>query len=276
MKRLLFIFLILAVFFSTPFFALGAEPIKILLVPGHDNEAWGTQYGNIKEASMNLAVASRIYDILNKDSRFEVHITRNLLGYSREFSEYFRDHNDEIISFKENAKREMQTRIERGDFWEKENPPHNSARNDVAVKLYGFNKWANEKEMDAVIHIHFNDHPRKTKWTLGQYTGFAIYMPDSEFANWQESRRLAAYIFLELEKKYDTSTYEKEKGGLISDQKLIALGANSTLSSGVRSVLVEYGYIYEKKFRGYISRHETYDDMAKLTASGIENYFFRR
>lgn len=61
----LFIFLLSPIFFvhadvGTP------APIKILLVPGHDNEVWGAQYTNLKEAAMNLAIASRLYAILKK------------------------------------------------------------------------------------------------------------------------------------------------------------------------------------------------------------------
>ena len=41
-----------------------AAPIKILLVPGHDDGIWGAQYGNMKEADMNLALATDIYNLL--------------------------------------------------------------------------------------------------------------------------------------------------------------------------------------------------------------------
>ena len=66
-------------FFSTPNI-YAAEPIKILLVPGHDNEVWGAQYGNVKEADMNLRLANELLKILKKDKRFEVHITKDNLG----------------------------------------------------------------------------------------------------------------------------------------------------------------------------------------------------
>jgi N-acetylmuramoyl-L-alanine amidase len=140
--------------------------------------------------------------------------------------------------------------------------------------LYGFNKWANENKMDAVIHVHFNDYQRKNKWTVGTRTGFAIYMPEVQMVNSHESVLLAANIFEELKKKYDTSNYKRELKGLVPDQTLIALGANGTLSENVRSVLIEYGYIYEKKFRNYTTRHQAYADMANLTATGIKDHFF--
>lgn len=274
---ILFIFFLLAPFsrinaVETTF--APAKLIKILLVPGHDAEIWGAQYGNTKEANMNLAVAGRIYDILKKDKRFEVYITRGDLGYTKEFANYFANQRETILAFKESAKKEMKNNVFLGNFIKKINPPHLVVSQNTSIKLYGINKWADENNIHAVIHIHFNDYPRKNKWTIGKYTGFTIYIPEGQMVNSYDSGQLAANIFTELKKKYTTSTYEKELGGLIPDQTLIALGSNGTLLSSVRSVLVEYGYIYEKKFRNYNTRHQAYKNMANLTAQGIKNYFF--
>ncbi len=277
MKRILST-LILFSFITTPVFFLHAqkvpEPIKILLVPGHDAEVWGAQYGNIKEGDMNLSLAIKIYDILKKDKRFIVKITRNKEGYVKEFADYFSSQETDLIAFKENAKKQTQNKIIEGSFLEKETVPHNTVTANTAIVLYGINKWANENKMDVVIHIHFNDYPRKSKWTIGKYKGFVIYMPDGQMVNWKESGQLAANIFTQLSKKYITSTFKLELGGLIPDQKLIALGSNGTLDGNVRSVLIEYGYIYEKKFRTSSLRNQAYKNMASLTATGIKNYFF--
>jgi N-acetylmuramoyl-L-alanine amidase len=272
-RNILILTLLTSGLFFAPLYSYAATPVKILLVPGHDNEVWGAQYGNVKEAAMNLAVASRIYNILKKDKHFEVYITRDISGYTKEFSDFLTTKREEINAFRADFKKNMVAKIESGEFIQKENVPHNNAGEDAAVMLYGINKWANENKMDAVIHIHFNDYPRKTSWTIGKHTGFAIYMPDGELENWFESGQLAADIYTQLRKKYQTSTYEEELGGLVADQKLIAIGANGSLSSSVRSVLVEYGYMYEKKFRNYTTRHQAYADMAKLTAQAIKNYF---
>jgi len=272
MKRIPLILLLLGLALTPKFFLHAQEPIKILLVPGHDNEVWGAQYGNIKEAAMNLAVATRIYNLLKKDKRFNVYITRNSGGYTKEFADYFLAQKDAILAFEQNAKKIMQDKIDSGNFVQKENAPHNRANEDVVLRLYGFNKWANENKMDAVIHIHFNDYPRPTKWTMGKYKGFTIYMPDGQFVNSKESVQLATDIFTQLHKKYITSTYKPEAGGLVLDQKLIALGANGTLLSSVRSVLIEYGYIY--RFGNNAVRQKAYTDMANFTTSGIKSYFF--
>ncbi|MCX6752527.1 MAG: N-acetylmuramoyl-L-alanine amidase [Candidatus Nomurabacteria bacterium] len=273
MKKFFFaiaIFIFLAISASC---VKASAPIRILLVPGHDNAVWGAEYGNLKEAAMNLALASRIYDILKKDKRFEVYITRDKNGYTKEFVDYFANNQADVLAFKDDAKKKMQKEITDGTFVKKTNAPHNSVSEDVAIRLYGFNKWADENKIDAMIHVHFNDRPRPNVWTKGKEKGFVIYMPDSQFANSAKSVDLAKSVFAELHKKYITSTYEKEKGGLISDQKLIALGANGTLLSSVRSILIEYGYIYS--LGNSTARQKKYDDMAKLTVVGIQNYFFK-
>lgn len=272
MKKLLFVSFFLAFLVIPATYVKASAPIKILLVPGHDDEVWGAQYGDTREADMNLAVAYRIYNILKKDKRFRVYITRNGEGYTKEFADYFSLQKDSILAFEQNAKKIMQDKIDNGSFVVKKNVPHNNSSENVALRLYGFNKWANENKVDAMVHIHFNDYPRPDKWTAGKYKGFAIYFPDGQLANRKESALLAADIFARLNKKYITSTYDKELGGLISDQKLIALGANGTLSPSVRSVLVEYGYIY--RFGNMANRLKNYANMASLTAQGIKNYFF--
>lgn len=268
-----FIFLSLFLSLGRTSYAQAVTPIKILLVPGHDNEVWGAQYGNMKEADMTLNVATRIFNILKTDPRFEVHITRDSTGYTKEFSDYFTDHRADIVAFEENAKKEMQSKIANGSFVEMENVPHHTVGVDVADRLYGFNKWASDNKMDAVIHIHFNDYPRARSWTIGKYTGFVIYVPEGQLPNFKESARLGANILIQLKKKYITSTFEREKGGLIPDQKLIAIGANGTLIPSVRAVLIEYGYIYEKKFRTTSARLAAFKNMAELTVTGIKNYF---
>ena len=272
MKRLLLILLIL--FFIPIFQANATTPIKILLVPGHDNDISGAQYGNIKEADMNLNLATRIYNILRKDKRFEVHITRKIGGYTKEFEDYFSLHDDEIVAFQESSKKKQEDNITNGSFIEKENPPHNKASEDMAIKLYGINKWANDNKMSAVIHIHFNDYPRLDKWTKGKYKGFAIYTPDTQMINWVGSGEIASKIFTQLKKKYAISNYEKESSGIVHDQSLIALGSNGTLIESVRSILIEYGYIY--RFPTKKTRFTAYTNMTNLTVTGIKNYFFKK
>ena len=275
-KKILLIFLF--IFLSYPFLSQASvvQPIKILIAPGHNNKIWGAQYGNIKEADMNLVLATQIYNLLKKDKRFKVYITRNSKGYSKEFADYFSKNKTEIISFKNNAKKKTQVKVDNGTFLNKNGVMHNAVNQETAIELYGINKWANKNKIDAVINIHFNDYPRPDKWTIGKYKGFVIYQPDGQMVNALSSSKLAKSVFLQLSKKYTSSTYLKEKGGIIPDQKLIALGASGTLNKNVSSILIEYGYIYQKIFRDSVTRHQAYKDMATLTTKGISNYFFRK
>lgn len=276
MKKLLFIAIFLCLFSIPVFYVRANEPIKILLVPGHDNEVWGAQYGKIKEADMNLVVATKIFNLLKKDKRFEVHITRDDLGYTTEFVNYFSLQKESILSFQKESKQKFQEKISSGSVIKKVDVHHIAVNQDIALRLYGINKWANENKIDAVVHIHFNDYPRKSSWTIGKYKGFAIYIPEGQMINSKESKKLARNIFTELSKKYISSTYEKEKGGLVEDQSLIAIGARDTLTEKTKSILVEYGYIYQKIFRDSTTRHLAYKNMADLTFKGIKNYFFKK
>ncbi len=272
MKHILFI-LFLVFSLSPVCYAAETAAIKILIVPGHDDAVWGAQYGRLKEADMNLKLGTQLFNILKNDKRFEVHITRNDEGYTKEFSDYFASQQDNILAFRRDAKESYQKKVDAGTFVVKDDTiDHNAAPESVAQILYGVNKWADDNKMDAVIHIHFNDHPRKSVWDKGAYKGFAIYVPEDAMANSQESTDLGEKILTQLATRYDPSNYPPEKGGLIPDQSLIALGEHSTLVPSVHSVLVEYGYIYQ--FGRPSIRNKVYKTMANLTAAGIQNYFF--
>ncbi len=272
MKRVVFTILFFSLF-SPAFFVYADTPIKVLIVPGHDDKIWGAQYGNIKEADMTLALGSQIFNLLKKDKRFEVYITRDSGRYISTFENYFTQQEQEITAFKQTAKKSFTDKILGGIFVKKSGVPHVAVKSYMSNVLYGINKWSNENKIDMILHIHFNDYPRKTSWTKGKYKGFSIYVPEKQFENSPESILLGKSIHSELLKKYSTSTYKKEIGGLIQDQSLIALGASGTLSKTVRSVLIEYGYIYS--FGNTKNRHSAYNNMANLTVSGIKNYFFK-
>ncbi len=281
LKKILLVVSVLL--FFIPFFAMAKnisntqkpeKPFKILLIPGHDNEVWGAEYGNRKEADMNLVLATKIYNILKEDKRFKVFITRDGNGYTKDFSDYFSAYKEDIISFEKNAKEKMVGNITDGNFVRKKNAPHHRVSSNIALRLYGFNKWANENNIDAMVHIHFNDYPRANNWVIGKYKGFVMYIPDQQLSNYKGSESLAKKIFMELHKKYPISNFLPEKKGIVTDQQLIAIGANGTLDASVRSVLIEYGYIYEKIFRNNKTRSQFYKDAANLTVKGLENYFF--
>ena len=80
-------------FFIALFFTLGKDVfayevfparLKVLIVPGHDNENSGAKYGNMKEADMNLELATKVYNQLKEDGRIAVSYTHLTLPTNRE------------------------------------------------------------------------------------------------------------------------------------------------------------------------------------------------
>ena len=268
MKKFLFIFLILLL---PIFFAQATMPTKVLIVPGHDDEVLGAQFGRIKEADMNLKLSLMLYNRLKKDKNFEVYITRDWDGYKKEFTDYFKDNESAIRQFIKDSKDSFDNRTPNSEIGEFEGVQHNDVSENTALKLYGINKWANENNVDAVIHVHFNDYPRPRSWERGDYKGFAIYSPDHQLGNYKSSFQLASFIFQSLLKYYPISNYEKEFSGIVPDQELIAVGANNTLKT--RSILIEYGYIYQRIFSTFNKRDAEFKQMANLTHQGLKKYF---
>ncbi len=248
------------------------EPIRrILIVPGHDDESYGTSFRGVKEADMNLKLGLYLYDLLKKDKRFKVFITRDKNGYTKEFADYFENNKDEINNFIKNSHNSFQDKLKNGEVNKINNVYHNNAPDGVVQKLYGINLWAGKNQMDAVIHIHFNDNPRPDASRRGEYKGFVIYVPEDQFKNSKDSSSLGFFTLNEMHKYYLTSNYERELGGIVPDQDLIATGSNDSLST--RSILIEYGYIYDLKFSTFKKRENHMKLMAKLTYNSVSKYF---
>ena len=56
----------------------------------------------------------------------------------------------------------------------------------------------------------------------------------------------------------------------MEDQTLIALGASGTLVAP--SMLIEYGYIFEKPLRTAVDREKIISQYAQQTTLGVEDY----
>lgn len=245
---------------------------KILIVPGHDNESKsGSQFEGIREKNLNLELASELFELFNADSHFEVFLTRDESGYRNEFSRYFSEDRSQIVSFRDQLLKAM------NDFFKKELVEkripieHNFASEEDSVKLYGINRWANEKEIDLVIHVHFNDDPTSSWNQLGQFTGFSIYIPESQLPNGRASKEISKKVFSELAKILSPSDHPQERIGIIEEQELIAIGSNASLNSA--ALLIEYGYIYESQFRNEKMRNYLFPEMAHQTYAGIKKFF---
>lgn len=248
------------------------EQTKILIVPGHDKDDYGAKYNDLTEEEITLELSQKIQNLLSQNKEFEVYLTRNTEGYTKEFAKYFEEQKEEIIKFIDDHKTETSSLIESGLYEPVQVVKHNPAPEEVAIKLYGINKWANENEIDLIVHVHFNDYPRKDHDRAGKYTGFSLYVPSDNLTGNRESKELAETLQKNLSKFFDGSTLPIEKSVIIENSDLIAVGSNSTLKTST-PILVEYGYIYEDHFYNEEEREENLNRAAEQTYLAIDDLF---
>ena len=245
--------------------------LRILLVPGHDNEFWGTQFRGLKESVMTLELGKRLLQLLISDGEFEVITSRDEEGYNPNLASYFSSEKSGILEFAKGKKQIMNDLISDGKLSTKtDGVYHNDAPSHVVVRLYGINKWANENNIDLVVHLHFNDYPRKNKSAAGKYSGFSIYVPERQYSNSRASKAVADEVFKQLKVYYSESNMPKESVGVVEDQDLIAIGSFNTLDPA--SILIEYGYVYESQFLEKDVRTKVIQDLATQTYIGIRNF----
>jgi len=250
------------------------EKIKVLIVSGHDDSFWGTEFGGeVKELDLNIELSEKLYNLFKEDDKIEAFIThdKNTGTYSEKFLSYFDKEENNIKNFRASHKGIMDDLISSGLIKDEEWIIHNKAPSKTATRLYGINKWANENNIDIVIHVHFNDYPGRGWNKPGEYTGFSIYIPEKQFSNAKASKALGEKVFKQLNKYFPVSDLPKENIGLIEDQSLIAIGSYNTLDAAV--MLIEYGYIYEARFINPKVRPKTLNEMAMQTYVGIKNFF---
>lgn len=242
--------------------------LKILIVPGHDNEYYGTSFEDIKEADLTLKIGSYLFDYLRQNKKFKVFIVMDENGYLPEFREYFKKEDENIQSFISEAVNFFHRLAGSGTI-KKTEPPieHVNANKITRKRLYGINKWANENDIDIVLHLHLNDYPGRQE--LGKYAGFSLYIPEKQMPNYSISYPLAEALLTQFSQHWPRSNFPKEKNILIEDQDLIALGSYGTLKSA--SIVIEYGYITEPRFR-----FEPFLKEAALETSIALNKYFEK
>lgn len=246
--------------------------IKILIVPGHDKESYGAQYRGITEESLNVRVGHNLYNYFFADIKFFPFITRAYGGnYNEWFTSYLVAEKTEIKSFRDKLKSVMKSLLKTGTVTKNIKIHHNPSADNTSINLYAINKWANENDIDIVLHLHFNDYPGRPYDLPGKYKGFAIYIPERQLPNYNVSNALAQSIKKEIEKTQKPSNFQKEKDIIIEDQQLIAIGSNASRDGA--SILIEYDYIYEDKIYDKNLREQTLADLAYHTYLGIKNYF---
>ncbi len=246
--------------------------IRILIVPGHDNESVGANFNGIIESDLNVEVGYRLLDFFKEDGKFESFITREKNGgYSSWFLKYVETQNTAITTFRDNLKSVMKEAVLKGHIKRAAPMYHNAADNRTSLILYGVNKWANENNIDIVLHIHFNDYPGRQYGASGRYSGFSVYVPESQLPNARASQEMARAIKNKLEFFLSKSNLPAESGTVVEDQELIAVGSNAS-RNGV-SVLIEYGYLYESQFVDNNLRPAAMRELAFQTYRGVKNYF---
>lgn len=253
------------------FFKSG-QKIKILLIPGHEPGFGGAEYGSLKEREMTVKLAEDLRDYLVHNDRFEVFVSRNNDAWDPIFENYFREEWDNIIQWKNDHKEEMKHLEKIGEYHPVvSNVVHNNAPVDVALRLFGMSKWANDNDIDIVLHIHFNDYPGHGWARPGKYSGFSIYVPEKGYFNSTTTREIASSVFGRLSRYSAISDFPGEKAGIVEDRDLIAVGAYNSVDAP--SFLIEYGYIYEPQFANDELRGRAIRDLAFQTFLGLQDFF---
>ncbi len=246
--------------------------VRILLVPGHEPNFGGTEFGSLKEREMNVELAQDLSKLLLADPHFQVYTTRDNKAWNPVFDSYFKNDWKAIIAWRKSLHNELINMISTGSTTAPVSKVfHLRSPDDVALRLYGITKWANENIMDVVIHIHFNDFADHKDGFPGKHTGFSIYVPVKQYANSTTTKAVAANILKRLEADYKVSNLPGESTGIVDEPDLIAIGSNNTADAA--SMLIEYGYIYETKFRTAAKRSATLEQMAKDTYLGLQDFF---
>jgi len=245
--------------------------LKILIVPGHDEDSSGAQFRGIRESDLNLKMANELLALFDSDNHFKVFVTRDEKGYKSTFSTYMSENYSKIVSFRDRLRNSMRDLL-RGKLIKRNTiVHHNYASEKSSIKLYGINKWANENDIDIVLHIHFNDDPTRSRSWAGKYSGFSIYVPEKQLPNHRASLEIADSIFEQMKKYFPVSDHLLERTGIVEDQELIAIGSNASLNSV--ALLIEYGYIYESQFLNPTVRQVMMKELAYQTHRGIKKYF---
>ena len=251
---------------------IGNPKVHIMIVPGHEPDFGGTEYNGIKERELNVQLAQYLGDFFKGNNHYEVTTARDDKSWNPDLQKYFTEHWDDILAFLKQNKDETAVLRKNGTITKiSGGVKHNTAPVNVALRLFGINKWVDDNKVDIAIHIHFNDNPRDNTSRPGDYSGFTIYVPEKQYSNSTTTRVIADAVMKRLSKYNAISNMPKESGGVTEDQDLIAIGTFNTLN--VPSMLIEYGYIYEQRFADEKVRDVILKDLAFQTYLGIQDFF---
>ncbi|MBI5134544.1 MAG: N-acetylmuramoyl-L-alanine amidase [Candidatus Taylorbacteria bacterium] len=246
--------------------------VRIFLMPGHEPDYGGAEYGSVKERDLNLALASYLRGFLEDDPRFEVVLGRGKDGWNPELAEYFVAKREEIQAWRNEQASMTERLVEEGELsFPKAGVSHQTVASDVALRLYGINKWLGESDFDFAIHIHINDYGSRKRNRPGELSGYAIYVPARQYSNSSASRYVAQALKDRFGELLSVSNAPREKEGIVEDRELVAVGRYNTAE--VPSMLVEYGYIYEPQFQDPAVRDAVLREYAYQTYLGLKAFF---
>jgi len=121
---------------------------------------WWAEFGKVKERDMAVDLGNYLVGFFENNNHYNVAVTRDKQNWNPTFANYFATNWDSIVAFVADQKSQMQSLMNVGAVKTVSGAYHSVASQDVALRLYGINKWANENNIDIEIHIHFNDYPR--------------------------------------------------------------------------------------------------------------------
>jgi len=249
--------------------------VRILLVPGHQPDSGGAEYmspyGDIKERDLVVELAQDLQTFLEGDSHYQVIVARDTTSWNPIFADYFKNDWNDIIAWESAYKKQFSSMVADGSVTTpKVAVNHVTSSSEGVMQLYGMTKWANENNIDIEIHIHFNDYPGHGD-KPGKYSGFAIYVPATQYDNSATTRAIADDVFKELAQHNSVSNLRGESVGIVDDPELIAVGANNTADAA--SMLIEYSYIYEPQLDNPATRSAFLNSLALQTYNGLQDFF---
>src|SRR3989344_1612205 len=255
--------------------AIDSRKIRVLIVPGHDDNNPGAVFGEVREVNLNLDLGLELFRYLRDDPKFEPFITRKEGGdYNEWFRNYINIFAEDVVSFRNKVKTIFSSALKSGNISSLSGIFHNPAADNTSINLYAVNKVANDYNIDIVLHVHFNDYPRKNKKMAGKYSGFAIYVPESQLPNARVSQAVGEFLKNRLAFYNAGSNLKSESSVVVEDQELIAVGSNASREGA--SILIEYGYIYEPQFQSEEILTPISKELAFQTYLGLTDYFLSK
>lgn len=250
----------------------GVVKVRVFVMPGHEPGYGGAEYRSIKERDMVVDIASELRRFLEDDGSYEVVMGRDANGWNPALKAYLDSNVGAIELWRADQARIMKQLVEEGAIEVvEEGVPHAAAPKEVANRLYGINKWIGENDFDLAIHVHINDYGSRRHNRPGQFSGYAIYVPESQYSNSAAARMVAESVSARLDDFLPQSNAKREVGGVVEDQELVAVGRYNT--ADVPSILVEYGYIYEPQFQEPSVRTLALREYAYQTYLGLRDFF---